>query len=710
MKSNENYSKIFVKQHGDFACGLACLAMIIKYYGGNARQEDLRNISGTTLQGTSLLGLYQAAGKLNFSAAGYTATIDSLKTVAIPVILHVVKNRNLEHYMVCFGYEDGKFIIGDPGWGILKMSESELDAIWNSKALLKLEPTEKFQKVISEKKDKYVWLKNIIKDDYPILAVALFLGIIVSLLGLVMAVFSQRLIDELLPSKNYEKIMMGIMLVFVLLIFRNGLDYIRNIFMARQSRDFNSRLISGFFSKILYLPKFFFDSTKTGEITARMNDSRRIQQTLTYVAGEVLINILILVFSIGYLFIYSWKPALIASGCIPAFALLVFAYNKKIAGSQRKVMETYALTEGLFIDSVQGINEIKAANKQNFFKRLVNNIYGYFQDSSYKLGLLGAKYGLITQIISTITMIGLIVLGVTWVLNGQLKLGELMAIITVGGMIISSTANLSVVNIRLQEAGVAFDRFYEFLKAKPEFEPEKEVQAEKMTGEWDKGNICLQIKDLSFRFIGRKKLFDNISLEVKKGEMITLFGEVGSGKSTLIQILQKHYLPESGEILLNGKPFSEYSIPVWREHIGVVNQHVKIFNGTVGENICMGDFENEKDSIVDFCKDYQFDSFFNNLPQGLYTLLGEDGVNISGGQQQLISLARALYRRPSLLLLDEPTSAMDSKTEQFVMNILKQKNQELAIILVTHRVHLAKYSDRIYVLENGTTAMSTFPH
>jgi len=168
-----------------------------------------------------------------------------------------------------------------------------------------------------------------------------------------------------------------------------------------------------------------------------------------------------------------------------------------------------------------------------------------------------------------------------------------------------------------------------------------------------------------------------------------------------------NYLPESGEILLNGKPFSEYSIPAWREHIGVVNQHVKIFNGTVGENICMGDFENEKDSIVDFCKDYQFDSFFNNLPQGLYTLLGEDGVNISGGQQQLISLARALYRRPSLLLLDEPTSAMDSKTEQFVMNILKQKKQELAIILVTHRVHLAKYSDRIYVLENGTITDST---
>ena len=707
MKSNENYKKIFVKQHGDFACGLACLAMIIKYHGGDARQEDLRNISGTTLQGTSLLGLYQAATKLNFTAAGYEATIDSLKTISVPVIIHVIKNRNQEHYMVCFGFEEGKFVIGDPGWGILKMSESELDAIWSSKTLLTLEPTEKFEKVVSEKKDKYNWLKNIIKNDYPILAVALVLGIIIASLGLVTAIFSQKLIDEMLPSKNYEKIILGIMLFFVLLIFRSGLDYIRSIFMARQSRDFNNRLVDSFFSKILYLPKFFFDSTKTGEIIARMNDSRRIQQTLSYIAGEVLINFLVLVLSIGYLFFYSWKMASIASACIPLFALLVVAFNKKISDSQRKVMESYALTEGLFIDSIQGINEIKIANKQNFFKRTVKLMYGFFQNSSFKLGLIGAQYGLIAQMISTITMVSLIILGVTWVLNGQLRLGELMAVITVGGMIISSTANLSVVNIRLHEAEVAFDRFYEFLKTRPEFEQEKDVHNEKVRDPQNKDIGHLQIKDLSFRFIGRKKLFDNISLEVKKGEMIMLFGEVGSGKSTLIQILQKHYLPESGEILFNGKPLSDYPIPEWRDHIGVVNQHVKIFNGTVGENICLGDFENEKESVEYFIKAYKLDSFIHVLPQELYTLLGEDGVKISGGQQQLISFARALYRRPSLLLLDEPTAAMDSKTEQFVMDTLKQNNQQFAIIFVTHRVHLAKYADRTYVLENGTINNST---
>jgi ATP-binding cassette subfamily B protein len=459
----------------------------------------------------------------------------------------------------------------------------------------------------------------------------------------------------------------------------------------------NNRLIDSFFSKILYLPKSFFDSTKTGEIITRMNDSRRIQQTLLYIVGSVLIDMLTLLFAIAYLLFYSWKMALIALACMPFFTLLVVLYNKKIIEGQRNVMVSNAATEGLLIDFIQGVNDIKMANKQNGFKQSIQVMYGIFQQFGYKLGVLGAQYGLIAQIISTVTSVSLIIFGVSRVLNGQLTLGELMAVMTIGGIIISSTASLSGVNIRLQEAGIAFERFYEFLKAKPEFEPEQEVKDEGL----NRKDACLQITDLSFRFTGRTKLFENISMDVRMGEIITLLGEVGSGKSTLIQILQKHYLPESGEILFNGKPLSEYSTPLWRNYIGVVNQHTKIFNGSAGENICLGNFMEERQAVIHFCEEYGFDTFFYRFPQGLDTLLGEDGINISGGQQQLIALARALYRSPTLLLLDEPTSAMDTKTEKFVINLLQQKVNQLAVLMVTHRTYLAEISNRIYYLENG---------
>ncbi|MDR1583321.1 MAG: peptidase domain-containing ABC transporter [Prevotellaceae bacterium] len=699
--------EIFTRQHGEYSCGLACLTMIIKYYGGNVRQEDLRSISGTTVQGTSLLGLYQAAGKLHLTPEAYEADMESLKTIHTPVILHVIKDKKIEHYVVCFGFEDDKFIIGDPADKLICLSEMELNAIWQSRALLILQPGDGFVRQDFEKKEKRMWFQNIINEDYPLLVTAVILGIIISVLGLVTAIFSQKLIDDLLPSKNYEKIILGILLFFFLLIARSGLDFLRNMFMLRQTRDMNNRLIDSFFSKILYLPKSFFDSTKTGEIITRMHDSRRIQQTLSYVVGSVLIDALALLFSIGYLLFYSWHMALFASVCIPFFILLVVLFNNKIVAGQRSVMVSSAATEGQLIDVIQGVNEIKTTNKQPVFKQSVQTMYGIFQQCGYNLGIIGSQYGLLMQLISIVTSTLLIIVGAGKVLNGQLTLGELMAIITIGGIIISSTASLSSVNIRLQEAGIAFDRFYEFWKAQPEYEPDITALKNKTLRAEEPDEIHLQINHLSFRFVGRKKLFDNLSMELHRGEIVTLFGEVGSGKSTLIQILQKYYTAESGEILFNGKPFDAYSIPVWRAYLGVVSQQTKIFNGNVFENICLGNDTEDREAIIQFCREYGFESYFDALPQGLATLLGEDGINISGGQKQLIALARALYCKPLLLLLDEPTSAMDTQTEQFVMDLLKRHKDQYAILLVTHRMHWSNLSNRVYIMEKekGSSAI-----
>jgi ATP-binding cassette subfamily B protein len=693
----KHYNNFFVRQHGEFSCGLACLAMVVKYHGGNARQEDLRAISGTNLQGTTLLGLYQAAQKLNFNPEAYEADFENLAKIETPVILHVIKENRLEHYIVCFGFDGMKFLIADPAeTGIKSLMENELAEIWKSKALLMLTPNENFVKQTDEKREKYQWLKKIVREDFPLLSVAFILGVIIAALGLATAIFSQRLIDDLLPTRNFEKIILGICLFCMILLARSGLDYLRSVFMLRQARGFNNRLINTFFSKILYLPKSFFDATKTGEIIARMNDSRRIQQTLSYIVGSVLIEVIILLFSIIYLLIYSWEMALIATACIPLFALLVLFYNRKIVEGQRNVMVSYAAVEGQLIDFMKGVDEIKIANRQNLFKQAISGIYSVFQEFSYRLGMLGNKFGIIAQIISVIINVSIIIFGVWLVLNGHLTLGELMAVISIGGMIIGSTANLSSVNIRLQEAGVAFDRFYEFFKTKPEFEQSEQPAERKYN------DIHLEIKNLSFRFAGRKKLFDSVSLKVQKGELVVILGEIGIGKSTLIQILMKNYPYESGEIYINNANFSDISIPEWRENIGVVSQQTKTFNGTVGENICLGNYLEKRSDVLTFCQEYGFDRFFETFPNGIDTLLGEDGINISGGQRQLIALARALYRKPSLLLLDEPTAAMDTKTEQFVINLLQERKSRFATIMVTHRTYLSEWADSVYVLESGT--------
>ncbi len=184
--------------------------------------------------------------------------------------------------------------------------------------------------------------------------------------------------------------------------------------------------------------------------------------------------------------------------------------------------------------------------------------------------------------------------------------------------------------------------------------------------------------------------------------MIALLGESGCGKSTMLQILQKFYSPEEGNISLNGTSvWNSISHVSWRSILGVVPQDIKIFSGTLLDNICMGDVAKEAEQIMEFCKNYGFAPYFEQFPQTYLTLLGEEGLNLSGGQKQLVALARALYQKPQLLLLDEPTAAMDRNMEQFVLNLLQKLRGEMGIILVTHRPKPAYHTDRIYIIENG---------
>ncbi len=223
----------FVKQHGEFFCGLACLASIVKFHGGETTQEKLREISGTTRNGTTMLGLYQAAQKCGFEAGGFRAEVKNLKEISDPVILHIVKENNLEHFVVCYGFQDNMFLIGDPDFGLCKYSEEKVKVIWKSRTLLHLIPGKGFVTKKQEKKRKRNWFFNLIKEDYPVLGIAAFLGVLISVFGLATALFSQRLIDQILPDKDIRTLVVGLILFFLILFVRAYLNYI--VFLRKPS-------------------------------------------------------------------------------------------------------------------------------------------------------------------------------------------------------------------------------------------------------------------------------------------------------------------------------------------------------------------------------------------------------------------------------------------------------------------------------------------
>ncbi len=689
-------SKNFARQHDQSDCGVACLLSIINFYQGFSSLEKLRELSGTTKQGTTLLGLLQAAQQIGFEADGMEAeSVDNLNELTNPAILHVVIDSRLQHYIVFYRFENNQAIIGDPAKGILSLTKQELESIWQSRTLLVLTPTERFEKKSKIKNQKKQWIIDIIRDDLPLLGVSLFLGIIISILNLSTAIFSQKLIDNILPSGNIQKLTLSLSLVALLLLARIALTYLRGFFLIRQAKDFNNRIIASFYGSLLRLPKLFFDTRKTGDLIARMNDTRRIQTVISALGGNIIIDILAIVVSIAFLFAYSWLIATIMIVSIPVLTLLAWRFNDVIVKGQQNVMAGYALSESNYVDTIQGIGAIKARNNEIFFEKLNKHIYGLFQEKVFALGINGLRFGWGIEVIGVVFLLAVFSTGSFMMLDQQLRTGELVAILAMAGGIIPSLTRLLIANIQLQEAKVAFDRMFEFTSVKPEYTTafEENTVKQKITQ--------VKIENLSFRFPGRKQLLSNISLNVYKGEAIAILGESGCGKSTLLQILQKFYKAEQGVVLVDNVSLESIDTPIWREQIGVVPQEIKIFNGTVLFNIILSDQQKDAEEAILFCQHSGLSRYFETLPQGYLTLIGEEGINLSGGQKQILALTRALWRKPQLILLDEATSAMDKKTEQSVLELLNHIKKDAAMIHVTHKQHIAQSADRFYFLEAG---------
>ncbi len=690
--SQKHLQNTLVLQHDQSDCGVACLLSLIQFYDGTNSLEKLRELSGTTKQGTTLLGLYQAANQLGFTAQGNEADIQAIIDHAAPLILHVVIEESLQHYLVCYGFKNGRFIIGDPAKGIVYYTKEELEAVWKSKTCLTLTPNENFEKAETLRSNKKQWFLNVLKDDYKLLAFSALLGLGIAALGMAMAVFSQKLIDDILPSKDLTKLITGILLVAFLLLVRVFFTALRDYFLICQTKDFNNRIIDSFYTALLHLPKPFFDTRKIGELVARLNDTQRVQRVISMVASSVIISGLVTIVSLVFLFYYSWQTGLIAFVSLPFYFFLIYSFNKSIITAQKEVMQGYAFSESNYITSMQGIATIKNNNRQSVFQKLNQLIYGNFQDKAFNLGKINVRLSVFSSVFSVLFLIGILAYTSIQVYNETLLLGELMAILGIAGSLLPSVASLALITIPINEAKVAFNRMYEFASI------EKEQQGTKRVSVFN----SLEIKNLSFRFAGRSQLLKNIDISVYKNQCIAIVGESGCGKSTLGQVLQKFYPFENGTIIVNNEyQLKDILTTDWRTIIGVIPQDITIFNGNIIDNILLGK-EDTPENIVKFCKNNGFEKFIAELPQGYATILGEEGINLSGGQKQIIALMRVLYKNPQLLLLDEFTSAMDRKTEQFVLELLNKLKKELSIIFISHRLHSLKHiADRIYIMEDG---------
>jgi ATP-binding cassette subfamily B protein len=705
---NKHLRRTFTRQIDQSDCGVAALLSVLRFHGGDAQRERLRDLSGTSQSGTTLLGIFQAAQNLGFTARAMQADsvqnlIEYVQSNNAPCILHIVKDERLQHYIVCYGMEHGRFVVGDPASGFTNLMPAELEAVWQSKALLTLAPNERFQRAASLEREKRRWMRELIEPDVTMLAVALALGVVIALLSLSTAIFSQKLVDVLLPKGDTVRLGVGLALLVVLLVARAALNFLRGRFVLAQSRAFNSRVVQRFYAALLHLPQSFFDNRKTGDLVARMNDAHRLQQALSYLAGEVMIDALLFVVALAVIALYSWPIAVFVLASVMVYFFWAWRFHTPIVQAQQAVMAAYGMNESNYVDTIQGIAAIKAAGKEEHFSSLTRLVYGAFQEKMFALGSIGTRFSFAVELTSVAILAVVIVWSSLLVLQGALLLGALVALVQMVGQISGVSVRLAVTNIRLQEARIAFERMYAFAATEPEFTADSE-SANHELHHFD--SLCLE--DVTFRFAGRPALLQNASLKVRRGEIVALMGESGSGKTSLMQMLQRFYAPECGRITVNGAvALQDVSVRSWRRIIGVVPQHVKIFNSSVMSNICLmsadaaGDAEEIAQSVMNCCREYGLERFILQLPQGYATMVGEEGVNLSGGQRQIIALARALYHRPQLLLLDEATSALDKHSEAQILELFLHLKQTMGIVMVTHREHSTAIADRVYEVRSS---------
>jgi ATP-binding cassette subfamily B protein len=651
----------------------------------------MREYCQTTQSGTTLLGLVEAARKVGFQANGASGEYEDLMKEKLPCIAHVILPDGLQHYLVVYKMNNKQIWLGDPGKGLYKIRKEAFLKMWKHRAVLLVQPKDKL--LNQQPLHWSQWIYAYLRKQHAWIFQSVFLGVVFTALGLLTSLFVQWVLDRFIPEGNAFKVILTGGMLFLILLLRAFAGFLRQRFMIILNKRVSVHITHDFLAHLFRLPKRFFDLRKTGDITARINDSLKIHQAILLLTQSALIDGLIIVGSLAFMFYFSSTLALFSLGVIPVYTFILFSTSKKIKKQQNQVMKFHASVESTYINSIQGINEIIGFNSSHSFTRLNQAVFTGYQDAIETLGFTKSQLSFLAMVLNTLLTVFVLTFGALQVIQNRLLVGELMASYSLLANVIPSLLNLVSAYITIQGAHIAAQRLMDLLL----------VDQEKNHGKKRfELREQLEIQNGMFGFIKNKPIFSHLDITLPVGEIRSIWGPSGVGKTTLVHILQRKYTLEKGRILLDGIPCDHFDLHRWRQSIGVIPQDVNIFNGTLAENILIGRKISNVDELVDRLKKIGLDFYPNRFEYGLYSHLGEDGVKLSGGEKQLLAMARALFDEPRILIIDEGLSAIDQDTEHLIFTIIRKYKKYHAVLLISHRFETILKSDYVYFMtRNG---------
>ena len=686
---------IKIKQHDITDCGAACLASVCAHYGLQFPVARIRQYAFTDQKGTNVLGLIEAANRLGLSAKGVRARFEALNMVPKPIIAHVIVHEHLQHFVVIYKVGKGTVTYMDPGDGRMhKVTDYEFDKMWTGiLVLMKPEGTFKKGNMKTGMARKFL---SLLAPHKSVMTQAVFGALVYSILGLSTSIYVGKITDYVLVDENVNLLnLMGVVMIVILLL-RTFIGAMKSILALKTGQRIDAALILGYYKHLLTLPQQFFDTMRVGEIISRVNDAVKIRNFINNVSLDLVVNLMILLFSVGLMFVYSWKLALITLASAPLFLLIFWGFNRLNKKYQRGIMESSADLESQLVESINSISTIKRFGIEDFANLKTETRFVHLLKNTFRstYGAIMAQGGI--QFVSTAITIAVLWVGSTLVIDKELTPGALMVFYSLIGYVISPIGSLISSNQTIQDALIAADRLFQIMDLEREQDDSQKIVLEPdMIGD-------IAFENVSFRYGSRKEVFDGLNLTIEKGKTTAVIGESGSGKTTLVSLLQHIYPIQAGRIRIGDYDIAQIDNKSLRRRVGTVPQQIELFAGTIVENIAAGDFRPDMRRIADLVEQLGLKDFIDRLPNGYMTYIGEHGASLSGGERQRIAIARALYKEPEILIFDEATSSLDSTSEKYVKQTLDAlARRGKTIIVIAHRLSTVKDADTIVVIDQG---------
>ncbi|THV63063.1 peptidase domain-containing ABC transporter [Chryseobacterium candidae] len=683
-----------IKQHDLKDCGAACLASVSAHYGLKMPIAKIRQLSHTDTRGTNVLGLVQGLEAMGFNAKGVKGGADVLPDIPLPAIAHIISKEQYHHYVVVYKVAKGKISVMDPAFGkIEEYTIEEFSKIWTG-VLVLLEPNQYFEQK-NEKTSLYKRFWNLVQPHKSILIQALLGALVYTILGLSTSIYIEKITDYVLIDGNRRLLNLLSVGMIVILLFQIFIGAMKSILVLQTGQKMDKHLILGYYKHLLKLPQRFFDTMKVGEIISRVNDAVKIRTFINDAAIQIFVNIFIVIFSFVLMFTYYWKLALITALVIPLYFFVYYITNKLNKKVERKLMEENAELESHLVESLNSVRTIKQFGIETFANNKTDNAFTTLLKTIYKSVLNALFSGNSSEFLSRIFTIILLWVGSGYVIDRIITPGELLSFYALIGYFTNPVSQLIGMNKIVQNALIAADRLFEIMDLEREETTEKIDLTTEQIGD-------IQFIDVNFSYGSRVDVFTNFNCLIKKGQTTAIIGESGSGKTTLAALIQNLYSLKSGKIIIGDYDINYISNYSLRNLVSVVPQQIDLFSGNVIENIALGEDFPDMQRILQITKNLGILNFIEKLPSGFQTYLGENGALLSGGQKQRIAIARALYKNPEILILDEATSSLDTEAEIIIQRTLQDfKNQGKTMIVIAHRLSTVANADTILVMKEG---------